>query len=183
MTTPVTHALCEADLEARFGSPHPPQAANKVKPELTEWMAEFIRHSPFVVLATSTSNGACDVSPKGGGPGFVAVLDARTLLIPDYAGNNLFFGHRNILDNPQLGLLFMIPGEGWTLRVNGRAQLVDDDGSLATLALEGKAEKPRLGIKVAIEECFSHCTKAFARSDLWNPEKHRVLPNAKATHA
>ncbi|HLQ35560.1 MAG TPA: MSMEG_1061 family FMN-dependent PPOX-type flavoprotein [Chloroflexota bacterium] len=170
-----THALREAELKERFGPPEP-QVVDKVQPRLTEWMAEFIRRSPFMVMATSTSTGACDVSPKGGGPGFVAVLDEQTLLIPDYRGNNLFFGHKNLMDNPQLGLLFFIPGEGWTVRVNGRAQIVDDQPSLEALGAAPHGERPRLAIKVFIEECFSHCPKALVRSDIWNPEKRSRFP-------
>src|SRR5438552_11746829 len=111
MSTPtIEHALCEEELNERFGPPAA-EVTNKVQPRLTEWMTGFIQRSPFMVIATSTSTGACDVSPKGGGAGFVAVVDEKTLLIPDYKGNNLFFGHRNIMDNPQVGLLFMVPGE------------------------------------------------------------------------
>jgi len=135
-------------------------------------MIEFIHRSPFIVLATSNSNGVCDVSPKGGSPGFVVVADDQTLLIPDYGGNNLFHGHHNLFENPQVGLLFVLPGEGWTVRVRGAAQLVDDESSMATLGTATNGERPRLGIKVLVEECFCHCPKAFVRSDLWNPEKH-----------
>ena len=180
MSTPtVSHALREAELNERFGPPNP-VAANKVKPELDQWMAEFIRRAPFIVVATSTSEGACDVSPKGGDPGFVTIVDDRTLLIPDYAGNNLFFGHKNLMDNPQLGLLFLIPGEGWTVRVNGRAQIVDDGASLTALGTSSNREKPRLAVKVSIDECFSHCPKALVRSDLWNPAKHNRFPKRPA---
>ncbi|HEY8693419.1 MAG TPA: MSMEG_1061 family FMN-dependent PPOX-type flavoprotein [Chloroflexota bacterium] len=176
MSTPtVSHAIREADLSERFGPPSP-RVVDKVQPKLTAWMTEFIHRSPFMVLATSTSDGACDVSPKGGGPGFVTVLDEQTLLVPDYAGNNLFFGHKNIMDNPQVALLFLIPGEGWAVRVNGRAQIVDDEASMAALGVAPHGEKPRLGIKVFIAECFSHCPKALVRSDIWNPEKRARFP-------
>ena len=170
-----THAIREDELNARFGPPTP-EVANKVQPRLTEWMTEFIRRSPFIVMATSTSTGACDVSPKGGGPGFVTVLDDTSLLLPDYKGNNLFFGHRNLMDNPQLGLLFFIPGEGWTVRVNGHARILDDKESLELLGPAPHGERPRLAIRVAIDECFSHCPKALVRSDVWNPEKRTRLP-------
>jgi PPOX class probable FMN-dependent enzyme len=134
-------------------------------------MAEFIRRSPFMVMATSTSGGACDVSPKGGGAGFVMIVDEQTLLIPDYTGNNLFFGHKNLMDNPQVALLFFIPGETWTVRVNGHAQIVDDAGSLELLGPAPHGERPRLATKVFIDECFSHCPMALVRSDVWNPDK------------
>ncbi len=174
MTIAVSHAISESDFLPRFGPPHP-RAVNKVRPALDEWMTGFIQRSPFMVVGTATSGGDCDVSPKGGAPGFVAILDPRTLLIPDYAGNNLFFGHRNLMDNPHVALLFLIPGEGRTVRVTGVAQLVDDEASLA--AVRGSSgEEPRLGIKVEIEECFSHCPKALTRSDLWNPTKHTRFP-------
>ena len=174
MTTAVTHAIAESDLQPRFGPPHP-RAVNKVKSALDEWMTGFIQRSPFMVVGTATSDGECDVSPKGGAPGFVAILDPRTLLIPDYAGNNLFFGHRNLLDNPKVALLFLIPGEGYTVRVVGEAQIVDDEESLQVLRASS-GELPRLGIRVAIQECFSHCPKALTRSDLWNPARHTRFP-------
>ncbi|HLY67138.1 MAG TPA: MSMEG_1061 family FMN-dependent PPOX-type flavoprotein [Chloroflexota bacterium] len=175
MTPAIEHAICETDLAERFGPPAA-EVANKVQPRLTDWMTEFIRRSPFMVMATSTSSGACDVSPKGGGPGFVVVVDDQTLLIPDYKGNNLFFGHRNIFDNPQVALLFLIPGEGWTVRVTGHVQIVDDAESLQTLGAAPHGERPRLGLKVSIDECFSHCPKALVRSDIWNPEKRSRFP-------
>ena len=176
MSTPTKlHAIEEDDLERRFGAPRP-EVANKVQSRLTEWMTRFIQNAPFAVMATSTSTGECDVSPKGGGPGFVAILDDQTLLIPDYAGNNLFFGHKNLMDNPRVALLFMIPGEGWCVRVNGPAQIVDDEASMAALGVAPHGEKPRLGIRVDIEECFSHCPKALTRSDIWNPQKRTRMP-------
>ena len=176
MSTPtLSHAIVESDLAERFGLPKP-EVINKVQPRLSEWMMQFIQRSPFAVLATSTSTGACDVSPKGGGPGFVTILDDQTLLVPDYAGNNLFFGHKNLMDNPQVAILFLIPGEGWAVRVNGRAQIVDDESSMTAMGIAPHGEKPRLGIKVSIEECFSHCPKALTRADIWNPEKRTRLP-------
>jgi PPOX class probable FMN-dependent enzyme len=176
MSTPtISHAIGAEELNERFGPPKP-EVVNKVQPRLTEWMAEFIQHSPFMVMATSTAGGACDVSPKGGGAGFTKVLDDRTLLIPDYTGNNLFFGHKNLMDNPQVGLLFMIPGEGWCVRVNGHAQIVDDQESLEALGRAPHGERPRLAVRVFIDECFSHCPKALVRSDIWNPEKRMRLP-------
>jgi uncharacterized protein len=175
MAATLSHAVRANELNERFGSVKP-TTANKVKPSLTEWMTEFIQHSPFMVMATSGASGAVDASPKGGAPGFVMVLDRQTLLIPDFAGNNLFFGHRNILENPQVALIFLVPGEGWTVRVNGHAQIVDDAESLTELAESPNGEGPRLGIKIFIDECFSHCPKAFARSDIWNPENHIRLP-------
>ncbi|HEX6512368.1 MAG TPA: MSMEG_1061 family FMN-dependent PPOX-type flavoprotein [Chloroflexota bacterium] len=174
-TSTIGHALREEELNERFGPPQP-AVVNKVQLRLTDWMAEFIRRSPFMVMGTATSSGAVDVSPKGGGPGFVSIIDDQTLLIPDYRGNNLFFGHRNLMDNPQLALIFFIPGEGWTLRVNGRGEIVDDDYSLEALGPAPHGERPRLAIKLFIAECFSQCPKALVRSDIWNPEKRSRLP-------
>lgn len=176
MSSPtISHAISEEDLAERFGAPSP-TVANKVRPQLDEWMTRFIERSPFMVMATATASGACDVSPKGGGPGFVMVVDERTLLFPDYTGNNLFFGHKNLMENPQLGMLFMIPGEGWCVRVNGHAQIVDDRESLEALGPAPHGERPRLALRVSIDECFSHCPKALVRSDVWNPDKRTRLP-------
>lgn len=166
------HAVSAGSLGERFGEPSA-RAAGKVQPEVDEWTAAFIAKSPFCVLATSSAEGAMDASPKGGDPGFIQVADPKTLLIPDYKGNNLFFGMKNILENPRVGLLFFIPGENWTLRVGGNAQIVDDPATLDRLDTAGsKAKKPQLAIRVDVEEVFLHCPKAFNHSDLWNPEKY-----------
>jgi PPOX class probable FMN-dependent enzyme len=110
------------------------------------------------------------VSPRGDPPGFVRILDERTLLIPDRPGNRIADSLRNILANSQVGLLFFIPGIGETFRVNGRARIVDDQELLAASAVEGKV--PTLGIVVEIEEAYTQCPKALIRSDLWNPERY-----------
>lgn len=129
---------------------------------------DFIRRSPFLLLATSDAQGNLDVSPKGDGPGFVAVEDERTLLVPDRAGNKLIFGLQNILLNPRVGMIFLIPGTGETLRVNGKAELTTDPAILQRLSARGK---PALvAIRVTVEQCFFHCAKAFLRAQLWNPE-------------
>jgi hypothetical protein len=129
---------------------------------------DFIQRSPFLLLATSDVQGNLDVSPKGDGPGFVAIEDERTLLIPDRQGNKLIFGLQNILLNPHVGLIFLIPGTGETLRVNGRAELTTDPAILDRLSARGK---PALvAIRVTIEQCFFHCAKAFLRAQLWKPE-------------
>ena len=133
---------------------------------LDEHCKAFIAHSPFVLIGTANALGQCDVSPKGDAPGFVRVLDDRTLLIPDRPGNRRFDGHRNILENPHIGLLFLIPNVRETLRINGRACLVRDEDLLASMAVQGKV--PTLGIGVEVEECFLHCPKAFIRSSLWD---------------
>lgn len=133
---------------------------------LDEHCKAFIAHAPFVLLGTSNAAGQCDVSPKGDAPGFVRVLDDRTLIIPDRPGNRRFDGHRNILENPHVGLIFLIPNVQETLRVNGRACIVRDEELLATMSVQGKP--PKLGIGVEVEECYLHCPKAFIRSSLWD---------------
>jgi PPOX class probable FMN-dependent enzyme len=128
----------------------------------------FVSRSPFVLVATSDRSGRCDVSPKGGPPGFVAVLDENRLLVPDAPGNRRIDSLRNVVDNPHIGLLFLIPGLEETLRVNGRAALVRDTDLLADHELGGKPAQVGLGVEV--EEAFLHCAKAFKRSSLWQPD-------------
>jgi PPOX class probable FMN-dependent enzyme len=129
----------------------------------------FIAHAPFVLLATAGADGRCDVSPKGDPAGFVRVLDDTHLVIPDRPGNKRLDGMRNILANPHVGLLFLVPARGETLRVNGRACITRDADLLATLAVQGKV--PSLAIGVEVEEVFLHCAKAFKRSGLWEPAR------------
>ena len=128
---------------------------------------DFIALSPFLVLGTANAAGQADVSPRGDPPGFVKVLDDKTLLIPDRPGNNLFDSLSNIVANPEVGLLFIIPGFEETLRVNGRAAVVRDPALLAPLAVEGKAVK--VAIRVAVREVYLHCAKSFRRARLWDP--------------
>ena len=142
----------------------------KVSDRVNDLTRRFIDLSPFLCLATSAPDGTCDVSPRGDPAGFVRVIDDRTLLIPDRPGNRLADSLRNILQNPNVGLLFMIPGVGDTLRVNGRATLVTDAELLEPLAVEGKV--PKLGLLIEIDEVFTHCSKAFLRSALWDPERY-----------
>ena len=120
-------------------------------------------------MATSDASGNCDVSPRGDPPGFVRILDDSTLLIPERPGNRLADSLRNILQNPHVGLLFVIPGVGDTFRVNGRASLITDASLLSPCSVEGK--RPKLGILVDIEAAYTHCSKAFLRSELWNPAR------------
>lgn len=143
---------------------------SKVTDHVNELTREFIDRSPFVLLATSGADGTCDVSPRGDPPGFVRVIDERRLLLPERPGNRLADSLRNILKNPRVGLLFVIPGVGDTLRVNGRARIVTDPELLAPSAVEGKT--PRLGLLIEIDEAFTHCSKAFLRSQLWDPNRH-----------
>jgi PPOX class probable FMN-dependent enzyme len=129
----------------------------------------FIARSPFVLIATSGATGRGDVSPKGDPPGFVQVLDEHRLVIPDRPGNRRLDGMRNLLENPHVGLLFLIPGLEETLRVNGRAWIVRDEEVLARCAVMGK--RPTLALGVYAEECFIHCAKAFKRAQLWQPDQ------------
>jgi uncharacterized protein len=167
----------EDELRALMGSPGE-RAVKKESATLDEASRKFIEHSPFLMLATSNSAGQCDVSPKGDGPGFVRVLDERHLVIPDRPGNKRLDGMRNLLRNPHVGLIFLIPGREETLRVNGRASIVRDGEILATLTARDK--QPLVAIGVEVEECFFHCPKAFRRSGLWEPDgwpDRSVLPS------
>jgi PPOX class probable FMN-dependent enzyme len=144
--------------------------------ELDDYAVDFLARVPFLVLSTSDRDGNIDASPKGDAPGFVLVEDMQTLVIPDRPGNKLVYGHLNVLENPKVGVIFMIPGTPETLRVNGRAELTTDPELLEALAARGRPAV--LGIRVRVDECFFHCSKAFVRSKLWQadswPERHRV---------
>jgi PPOX class probable FMN-dependent enzyme len=129
---------------------------------------EYIERSPFLVLATADAEGRLDASPKGDGPGFCLVEDDRTLVIPDRPGNRLVYGLQNVLANPRVGLIFMLPGTPETVRINGTATLTTDPALLARLAARGKPAV--LAIRVHVDECFHHCAKAFIRSQLWQPD-------------
>jgi PPOX class probable FMN-dependent enzyme len=157
----------EEQLRAIIGSPLP-MVQLKVLNELNEITSDFIAHSPFIVLATADNEGNQDASPKGDHPGFVAIEDSRTLLIPERSGNKLAFGYLNILSNPHIGIIFMIPGTNETLRVNGTAELTTDPEVCERLTARGAVAK--LAIRVHIDQCFFHCAKAFLRSQLWKPE-------------
>jgi PPOX class probable FMN-dependent enzyme len=128
----------------------------------------FIAHAPFVLVGTADADGRCDVSPKGGAPGFVRVLDERRLAIPDAPGNRLVYSLQNVVSSGRAGLLFLIPGLEETLRVNGRAWLTRDPAVLERLASDAKP--PKIAIGVEVEEAFLHCAKAFKRSRLWQPD-------------
>ena len=155
-------------LRATLGEPSDTVKA-KISDRLNELTRRFVELSPFLCLATSGADGSCDVSPRGDPPGFVKVLDDRTLLLPDRPGNKLADSHRNVLENPHVALLFVVPGVTDTFRVNGRASIVDDPELLEQCAVEGKT--PKLGMLIEVEEAYTHCSKAFLRSDLWNPAR------------
>ena len=129
----------------------------------------FIAASPFLILATCGSSGA-DGSPRGDRPGFVEVADDTTLLLPDRRGNNRIDSLRNIVENPAVGLIFLVPGVHETFRVNGRARISVDPALLARFAVDGKA--PKTVLVITVQEAFIQCARALVRSDLWNPARH-----------
>ena len=170
---------CEADLENRFtsvfGFPSE-RATAKVKDTLTEPIKQFISESPFLVMATSSRDGDCDASPKGGKPGFVSVLDDRHLLVPDVAGNKLFQSYINLDDNPRVGLVFFIPGLNDVVRVNGHITLISreelDRHEVETSMYNTDGNRGvQQGIIVEIDETFGHCPRALSYSDFWNLDK------------
>lgn len=156
----------EAALRALHHAPMS-RATDKVLEALDNHCRRILALSPFCVISTQGPQGA-DVSPRGDPPGFVRVLDDRTLLLPDRVGNNRLDAMGNLLRNPRIGLLFLVPGMNETLRINGTGQLTDDARVLDPCAMDGRA--PKVGIVVSITEAFLHCGKALVRSALWNPE-------------
>jgi hypothetical protein len=156
-----------AQLQALIGEPNP-LTPKKLLSALDEAATDFIRRSPFLVLATADADGNQDASPKGDGPGFVMVEDARTIVIPERKGNRLMFSLRNILANPRVGIIFLVPGTDETFRVNGSAELTDEPDLLVRLSARGAPAL--LAIRITVQECFFHCAKAFIRSQLWKPE-------------
>lgn len=140
----------------------------KVYDHLNHYARGFIERCPFVVVSTADADGNLDASPKGDEPGFVLVEDDRTLVIPDRPGNKLVYGLTNIVSNPHIGILFIVPGTNETLRVNGSAELVTTPELLNQLAARGKPAV--LAIRVHVDQCFFHCAKAFLRSKLWKPD-------------
>lgn len=157
----------EKSLRSLFAATHD-LAIQKFQTSLGQHARAFIQRSPFLCLGTQDLDGKADVSPRGDPPGFVKILDNSTLAIPDRPGNNRLDSLSNILANPCVGLLFIIPGFDDTLRVNGRARLVTDPEILATMRVNDRL--PTLAIVVDISEVFMHCAKAFRRSHLWDSE-------------
>lgn len=157
-----------AALRALYGEPSI-RAASKVLSRLDAHCRAFIGLSPFCVLATAAADGSADCSPKGDAPGFVRVLDDETLLIPDRPGNNRVDSMSNVVENPNVGLIFFVPGMNETLRINGKAGITTDGALLEPLSVNGK--RPRTGLVVKVEEAFLHCAKALMRSKLWDPER------------
>ena len=167
----------EAQLRALIGAPAELTCA-KITDRLNAMTRQFIERSPLVCLATSDAAANCDLSPRGDPAGFVCILDERTLLIPERPGNRLADSLRNLLANPHIGLLFVVPGVTDTLRVNGRATLTTDAALLAPCAVEGKP--PVLGILVDIDEAYTQCSKAFLRSQLWDAQRF-ISPSTMPT--
>jgi PPOX class probable FMN-dependent enzyme len=157
----------EQSLRSLYHPTHP-LAALKSLNALDKHARDFISRSPFVCVGTQSADGKADVSPRGDPVGFIKILDDRTLAIPDRPGNNRLDTLVNILANPNVGLLFIIPGFDDTLRINGQARLVTDPAILETMSVEGRV--PKLAIVLAIREVFMHCAKAFRRSHLWEPD-------------
>lgn len=165
--TGMVEVSSEGELRELVGEPSS-HAANKTRHRLHDLDRRWLARSPFCVIATADAQGRCDVSPKGDPAGFTHVLDDTTLVIPDRPGNKRLDGMRNILGNPHVGLDYFLPGRGDTLRINGRARLLRDAPFFDALIMKGN--RPRLALLVEVEEVFYHCSKAFLRSELWNPE-------------
>jgi uncharacterized protein len=167
----------EAELAKLYGEPGEASIIKEVA-ELTPEYREMIVASPFCVLATVGPEGL-DATPRGDAPGFVDVVDAKTLILPDRRGNNRVDSLKNVVRDPRVGLLFMVPGVNETLRVNGRARISADPDLLGRYAVEGKA--PRSALVIGIETVFFQCSRALHRSRLWDPSLHRArseLPSA-----
>jgi PPOX class probable FMN-dependent enzyme len=150
-----------------LGQPRP-LTRFKIQKKLNARAQDFIRHSPLMMLSTSSRGGESTVSPKGDQPGFVFVRDELTLYVPERQGNKLIFSLQNILDNPNVGLLFIVPGMSETLRVQGVAELTADEELCRSLTSRGKAAL--LVMIVRVTECYFHCAKAFLRGSVWQPE-------------
>ena len=162
------NVIASAEELASLYGPPAEAVVSKVIDRVDKHCRDFIGLAPFVLVATADADGRCDVSPKGGDPGFVAVLDEHRIAIPDAPGNKLVYSLKNIEATGRAGLLFLIPGMEETLRINGRACLTRDPALLEDLAHDGKV--PGVAIGIEVEEAFLHCAKAFKRSHLWQPD-------------
>ena len=157
-------------------------AEKKVKDHLEPYTQAFIEHAPFAVMASADHEGNCDASPKGGEPGFTQVIDAKTLLMPDVGGNRLFQSFDNFASNPKVGLIFIIPGMDVTVRVNGRARVVEKS-SLVDKGVSVRVHNPDdnailvQGLEIGIDEAYFHCPRSFQFADLWNTA--RISQNQK----
>jgi PPOX class probable FMN-dependent enzyme len=163
----MVHITSVAELRKRLPEANP-MTRTKVRDHLDSQSIAFIGRSPFLLLSTVAEDGTVEVSPKGDEPGFVHIVDKNTLLFPDRPGNNLAFGHVNVIGNPQVGLIFLAPGTGETLRVSGTASLHDDADLCETLSARGKPAK--LVMKVIVNRTYFHCARSILRANLWKPE-------------
>ena len=178
---PILEVLsAEDEIEAVNGKPGSRVLA-KVVDRLDDICRAFIARSPFVVVSSSDSAGRVDVSPKGDPPGFVHVLDSRTLAIPERPGNRRADTFRNVLQNPKVGLMFLVPGKGETLRVSGTARIVRDAWLCERMAVAERV--PELALVVTVEEAFVHCTKCMVRSRMWQPDTWNADPIASIGEA
>ncbi|WP_319453505.1 MULTISPECIES: pyridoxamine 5'-phosphate oxidase family protein [unclassified Mycobacterium] len=155
------------ELRAIVGQPVA-AVANKVKDRLSAAQQDWLSHSPLGFVATTGADGRVDVSPKGDPPGFVHIVDDTTIAIPERPGNKRVDGYLNVLARPHVGTVFLIPGRGDTLRINGSATIVSDADYFDAMMVDGK--RPILALEIAVEEVFFHCAKAFLRSETWKPE-------------
>ncbi|MEQ0565013.1 MSMEG_1061 family FMN-dependent PPOX-type flavoprotein [Amycolatopsis sp. NEAU-NG30] len=177
-STNTLHRVSMTEVRARLGDPEATIEA-KIGDRIDAHARRFIAHSPFLTLATADAAGRADCSPRGDYPGFVKVLDERTLALPDRPGNKIADSFRNIAENDGVGLLFFVPGMRETLRVNGSAYVTDDPDVLARMRTEAKA--PMLAIVVDVEQVYFHCGRALIRSRLWDPASQALaaeLPSA-----
>ncbi|MFG3257164.1 MSMEG_1061 family FMN-dependent PPOX-type flavoprotein [Streptomyces sp. NPDC048172] len=165
-TAPRPRRVSPADVRARLGAPDA-MVKDKVVDRIDEFSHRFIAHSPYLSLATADAAGRADCSPRGDYPGFVKVLDDRTLAIPDRPGNKIADSFGNLAENEGVGLLFLVPGARETLRVNGRGYVTDEPEVLARMRTEAKS--PDLAIVVEVEEVYFHCGRALLRSRMWDP--------------
>lgn len=180
----MTHALTRprpvppGEVLARLGEPDP-LAKTKIIDRVDEYSRRFIAHSPFLTMATADAAGRADCTPRGDYPGFVKVLDDRTLAIPDRPGNRLADSFRNLAENDGIGLLFFVPGVRETLRVNGRAYPTDEPDVL--LRMRTEARQPVLALVVEVDQVYMHCGRALIRSRLWAPASQALaeeIPSA-----
>ena len=168
MMEPMRREISTVDeLRALVGHPNE-FVAKKVTDRLSPIQRDWLAHSPLGFVATTDAEGRVDVSPKGDPPGFVHIIDDTTIAIPERPGNKRVDGYLNVLERPHVGTLFLVPGRGDTLRINGSARILADADYFDAMTVQGK--RPILALEIAVEEVFFHCAKAFLRSDTWNPE-------------
>lgn len=175
----IVHITSEEQLRAIVGDPHE-TVIKKAKTRLQDVHREWLAATPMIFVATSDADGRVDVSPKGDPAGKIAhVIDDRTIAIPERPGNRRVDGYLNILSNPRVGTISVIPGRGDTLRINGTARIVDDGPYFDDLAV--RDQRPILAVEISTDEVYFHCAKAFLRSELWKPDTWR--PDAVASLA